>query len=58
MKNNTYTVDQIREWLEGWRCFDGTGTPVPGLSVDAILTLLDCDQDGIEAYFKRNTHTP
>lgn len=49
-----FTTLEIKEWLEGWfiagKYEDGRRK---GLSLESILVLLECDQDGIEAYFER-----
>lgn len=51
-----FTTEEIKEWLEGWfiagQYEDGRRK---GLSLESILALLECDQDGIEAYFERKT---
>jgi hypothetical protein len=49
----TFTVDEIHEWLEGWKCTDGAGNPTPSLSLENILTLLHCEQDGIAGWVER-----
>jgi len=49
-----FTTEEIKEWLEGWFVvgkYDNGQRR--GLSLEAILVLLQCDQDGIEAYFER-----
>jgi hypothetical protein len=46
----TYSKKQIKEWLEGWRGANGS----PNQPLHNILTLLDCPEDGIEAFAKAN----
>ena len=54
-----FTTEEIKEWLEGWYVADGNGGIKTvngckeGLGLQSILVLLECDQDGIEAYFER-----
>jgi len=50
-------VAEIREWLEGWKCTDGAGTPAPSLPLESILALLDCEQDGIEGWRQRKLYS-
>ena len=54
-----FSTEEIKEWLEGWYVSDNNGGikeengQKVGLCLTSILTLLECDQDGIEAYFER-----
>lgn len=49
-----FTTSEIKEWLEGWLVVDKyTNGRRESLSLESILVLLECDQDGIEAYFER-----
>lgn len=49
-----FTTEEIKEWLEGWfvigKYENGRRKSLP---LESILVLLECDQDGIEAYFER-----
>ena len=52
-----FTTPEIKEWLEGWfvveKYINGRRK---SLLLESILVLLECDQDGIEAYFERKTY--
>ena len=48
-----YSTGQIKEWLEGWYIDNNKNT---SLSLSSIIVLLECDQDGIEAYFERKEY--
>ena len=48
-----YSLSEVRAWLEGWRVSDGDGRPRGGLSLEAILALLDDPEDGLAATKRR-----
>lgn len=53
-EQDVFTIDEIREWLEGWYLLDSrTRKRVDSLDLSTILTLLECDQDGIAACRRR-----
>lgn len=57
-----FTTEEIKEWLEGWYVVDDNGGIKAvngckvGLGLESILVLLECDQDGIKAYFERKAY--
>lgn len=58
--NKTFTLSQVREYVEGWR---DTSADANALSLNEIKAMLnnalvsiDCEQDGLAAYIERQKY--
>jgi hypothetical protein len=51
-----FTVEQIQEYFRGWEIVGHEGEYLSLAALHNAFITLDCESDGIEAYFKRKEY--